>query len=225
MSVVVCSLLTVSSCFLVVVSSFVVASSLVVVSFCFSVVVSTLLVVSSFVVVSLCFSVGVSVGAHKNGKVIDVANALDGDGPFSPERAGGLPSGALMKLCFSGKYTQAEVGKMINGNGGFNAYVGTNDMRDLVKMAETDENAKLVMDAFHYQLAKEIGAMAVVLGGKVDQIILTGGIAYNAITQEYFKDTVSFLAPITIYPGEDELLALAQGAIRVMSGEEEAMKY
>ena len=158
---------------------------------------------------------GVSVGAHKNGKVIDVANALDGDGPFSPERSGGLPSGALMKLCFSGKYTQAEVSKMINGNGGFNAYVGTND----------NEKAQLVMDAFHYQLAKEIGAMAVVLGGKIDQIILTGGIAYNAITQEYFKNAVSFLAPITIYPGEDELLALAQGALRVMSGEEKAMTY
>ena len=168
---------------------------------------------------------GVSVGAHKNGKVIDVANALDGDGPFSPERSGGLPSGALMKLCFSGKYTQAEVSKMINGNGGFNAYVGTNDMRDLVKMAKDDEKAQLVMDAFHYQLAKEIGAMAVVLGGKIDQIILTGGIAYNAITQEYFKNAVSFLAPITIYPGEDELLALAQGALRVMSGEEKAMTY
>ncbi|WP_302626286.1 butyrate kinase [uncultured Eubacterium sp.] len=168
---------------------------------------------------------GVSVGAHKHGKVVDVANALDGDGPFSPERSGGLPSGALMKLCFSGKYTQAEVGKMINGNGGFNAYVGTNDMRDLVKMAETDDKAKLVLDAFHYQLAKEIGSMAVVLDGKVDQIILTGGIAYNAITQNYFKDTVSFLAPVTVYPGEDELLALAQGAIRVMNGEEEAMKY
>lgn len=168
---------------------------------------------------------GVSVGAHKNGKVVDVANALDGDGPFSPERAGGLPSGALMKLCFSGKYTQAEVGKMINGNGGFNAYVGTNDMRDLVKMAETDDNAKLVMDAFHYQLVKEIGAMAVVLGGKVDQIILTGGIAYNAITQNTMKESVEWIAPVTVYPGEDELLALAQGAIRVMSGEEEAMKY
>ena len=160
---------------------------------------------------------GVSVGAHKQGKVIDVANALDGDGPFSPERSGGLPSGALMKVCFSGKYTQAEVGKMINGNGGFNAYVGTNDMRD--------EQAKLVMEAFHYQLAKEIGAMAVVLGGKVDQIILTGGIAYNQVTQDYFKNTVGFLAPITIYPGEDELLALAQGALRVMSGEEPAKIY
>ena len=168
---------------------------------------------------------GVSVGAHKNGKVVDVANALDGDGPFSPERSGGLPSGSLMKACFSGKYTQAEVGKMLNGNGGFNAYVGTNDMRDLVKMAEKDEKAKLVMDAFHYQLEKEIGAMAVVLGGKVDQIILTGGIAYNALTQEHMKNAVEWIAPVTIYPGEDELLALAQGAIRVMSGEEEAMVY
>ncbi len=168
---------------------------------------------------------GVSVSAHKNGKVIDVANALDGDGPFSPERAGGLPSGALMKLCFSGKYTQAEIGKMINGNGGFNAYVGTNDMRDLVKMAETDANAKLVMDAFHYQLVKEIGAMAVVLGGKVDQIILTGGIAYNAITQDTMKEAVEWIAPVTVYPGEDELLALAQGALRVMNNEEKAMEY
>ena len=168
---------------------------------------------------------GVSVGAHKNGKVIDVANALDGDGPFSPERSGGLPSGALMKLCFSGKYTQAEVSKMINGNGGFNAYVGTNDMRDLVKMAKDDEKAQLVMDAFHYQLAKEIGAMAVVLGGKIDQIILTGGIAYSENTQNHMKNAVEWIAPVTIYPGEDELLALAQGALRVMKGEEEAKVY
>ena len=168
---------------------------------------------------------GVSVGAHKNGQIIDVANALDGDGPFSPERSGGLPSGSLMKLCFSGKYTQAEVSKMINGNGGFNAYVGTNDMRDLVKMAATDEKAKLVMDAFHYQIEKEIGAMSVVLGGKVDAIILTGGIAYNAITQETIKEATEWIAPITVYPGEDELLALAQGALRVMNGEESAKEY
>lgn len=169
---------------------------------------------------------GVSVGAHKNGKVVDVANALDGDGPFSPERSGGLPSGSLVKLCFSGKYTQAEVAKMINGNGGFNAYLGTNDMRDVVKLAqEGDAKAKLVMDAFHYQLCKEIGAMAVVLGGKVDQIILTGGIAYGEVTQKTMTDAVSFLAPVTIYPGEDELLALAQGALRVVNGEEKAMEY
>ena len=168
---------------------------------------------------------GVSVGAHKNGQIIDVANALDGDGPFSPERSGGLPSGQLMKVCFSGDYTEAEVGKMINGNGGFNAYLGTNDMREVVEMAKTDEKAALVRDAFHYQLAKEIGSMAVVLDGKVDQIILTGGIAYNQITCDYFKEHCGFIAPITVYPGEDELLALAQGALRVMNGEEEAKQY
>ena len=168
---------------------------------------------------------GVSVGAHKNGQIIDVANALDGDGPFSPERSGGLPSGQLMKVCFSGDYTEDEVGKMINGNGGFNAYLGTNDMREVVEMAKTDEKAALVRDAFHYQLAKEIGSMAVVLDGKVDQIILTGGIAYNQITCDYFKDHCGFIAPITVYPGEDELLALAQGALRVMNGEEEAKTY
>lgn len=169
---------------------------------------------------------GVSVGAHKHGKVVDVANALDGDGPFSPERSGGLPSGQLMKLCFSGKYTQAEVAKMISGNGGFNAYLGTNDMRDVIKMAaEGDEKAKLYEDAFHYQLCKEIGAMAVVLQGKVDQIILTGGIAYGKETQDAMKAYVEFLAPVTVYPGEDELLALAQGALRVMNGEEQAKIY
>lgn len=169
---------------------------------------------------------GVSVGAHKNGRVIDVANALDGDGPFSPERSGGLPSGALMKLCFSGEYTQAEVAKMISGNGGFNAYLGTNDMRDVIKLAkEGDKKAQLLEEAFYYQLEKEIGAMAVVLGGKVDQIILTGGIAYGKETVDHMTNACSFLAPITVYPGEDELLALAQGALRVMNGEEEAKVY
>lgn len=169
---------------------------------------------------------GVSVGAHKNGKVIDVANALDGDGPFSPERSGGLPSGALMKLCFSGEYTQAEVAKMISGNGGFNAYLGTNDMRDVIKMAkEGNQKAQLLEEAFHYQLEKEIGAMSVVLGGKVDQIILTGGIAYGQETVDHMTKACSFLAPITVYPGEDELLALAQGALRVMNGEEQAKEY
>ena len=169
---------------------------------------------------------GVSVGAHKNGKVIDVANALDGDGPFSPERSGGLPSGALMKACFSGKYTQAEVAKMINGNGGFNAYVGSNDMRDLLKMMEEgDAKAKAVIDAFHYQLCKEIGAMSVVLGGKVDQIILTGGIAYGQETVDAMTAQIGWISGITVYPGEDELLALAQGALRVMNGEEKALEY
>lgn len=169
---------------------------------------------------------GVSVGAHKNGKVIDVANALDGDGPFSPERTGGLPSGSLIRLCFSGKYTEKEVNKMICGNGGFNAYIGTNDMRDVIKMAhEGNETAKAVEDAFHYQLCKEIGAMAVVLGGKVDQIILTGGIAYGQETVDAMTSQVNWISGITVYPGEDELLALAQGALRVLTGEEQALEY
>lgn len=169
---------------------------------------------------------GVSVGAHKGGRVIDVANALDGDGPFSPERTGGLPCGSLIRLCFSGKYTQQEVTRMICGNGGFNAYLGTNDMRDVIRLAhEGNETAKAVEDAFHYQLCKEIGAMAVVLGGKVDQIILTGGIAYGQETVDAMSAQVNWISGITVYPGEDELLALAQGALRVMNGEEKAGEY
>jgi butyrate kinase len=169
---------------------------------------------------------GVSVGSHKNGRVIDVFNALDGDGAFSPERAGGLPTGGLIKLCFSGKYSEKEVYKMAVGNGGFNSYLGTNDAREVVKMAdEGNAKAKLVLDAFIFQLSKNIGAQAAVLKGKVDQIIVTGGIAYNEMITNRIKEHVDFIAPVTVYPGEDELLALAQGAIRVMNGEEEAKNY
>ncbi len=169
---------------------------------------------------------GVSVGAHQNGKVVDVFNALDGDGAFSPERAGGVPTGALVEMCFSGKYTQKEVYKKLVGNGGFNAYLGTNDMRDVAKRAEEgDEEAILVRDAFLLQVAKDIGSMACVLNGKVDQIILTGGIAYNKIVDDVLTERTGFIAPITVYPGEDELLALVQGALRVMNGEEKALEY
>ena len=169
---------------------------------------------------------GVSVGAHDHGKVVDVYNALDGDGAFSPERAGGVPSGALVKMCFSGEYTQAEVMKKLVGKGGFNAYIGSNDARDLEKLVnEGDEHAKLVQDAFYQQVAKDIGGMATVLRGKVDQIILTGGIAYSKHTCEELEKRAGFIAPFTVYAGEDELLALAQGALRVMNGEEEPMKY
>lgn len=169
---------------------------------------------------------GVSVGAHEQGRVIDVFNALDGDGAFSPERAGAVPSGALIKMCFSGEYTEKEVYKKIVGNGGFNAYVGTNDMRDVEKMVnEGDKNAEEVREAFIMQVAKNIGSMSCVLKGKVDQIIITGGIAYDKVVVSGLKDRVGFIAPITVYPGEDELLALAQGALRVMNGEEEAMTY
>ena len=168
---------------------------------------------------------GVSVGAHTGGKVVDVFNALSGDGAFSPERAGAVPPGALVDLCFSGKYTQKEVKKMLIGNGGFNAYLHTNDAREVYQKSLTDEYAKTVLDAFVYQVSKDIGAMATVLKGKVDQIILTGGIAYGEQVTSDIKDRVSFIAPVTVYPGEDELLALAQGALRVMNGEEEAKIY
>ncbi len=169
---------------------------------------------------------GVSVGAHKNGQVIDVFNALDGDGAFSPERAGGVPSGALIKMCFSGDYTQAEVYKKVVGNGGFNAYLGTNDMRNVDKMAEEgDEKAVLIRDAFILQVAKDMGSMACVLEGKVDQIIITGGIAYDKYVVDALRQKAGWIAPTTVYPGEDELLALVQGALRVMNGEEKAMTY
>lgn len=169
---------------------------------------------------------GVSVGAHKNGKVVDVNNILDGEGAFSPERAGTVPVGDLIKLCYSGKYTEKEIYKKICGNGGFNGYIGSNDMRDLMKMKEEGrQDASDLVDAFHYQIAKDAGAMAAVLDGKVDQIICTGGIAYNAFTIDELKKKLSYIAPFTVYPGEDELLALAQGALRVMNGEEQAQSY
>lgn len=169
---------------------------------------------------------GVSVGPHKKGKVVDIFNALDGDGAFSPERAGAVPSGALIKMCFSGKYTEKEVYKKICGNGGFNAYLKTNDAREVEKMIENgDREAENVYRAFIYQVAKNVGSMAAVLDGKVDQIILTGGIAYSKWVVAELTRKVSWIAPLTVYPGEDELLALAQGALRVMNGEEEPMKY
>ena len=169
---------------------------------------------------------GVSVGAHENGRVIDVFNALDGDGAFSPERAGGVPNGALIKMCFSGKYTEKEVyGKMV-GKGGFNAYLGTNDMREVTKQADGgDEKAIEAKQAFLLQVAKDIGSMACVLNGKVDQIIVTGGIAYGADVVAALKERAEWIAPFTVYPGEDELLALAQGALRVLNGEGEAKAY
>ena len=169
---------------------------------------------------------GVSVGAHEKGNVIDVFNALDGDGAFSPERAGAVPSGALVKLCYSGKYTEKEVYKKIVGGGGFNAYLNTNDMRDVEKMVEGgDKNAEEIRDAFIFQVAKNIGSMSCVLKGKVDQIIMTGGIAYDKQVIAGLKERVGFIAPVTVYPGEDELLALDQGALRVLNKEEAAKEY
>jgi len=169
---------------------------------------------------------GVSVGAHLNGRIIDVFNALDGDGAFSPERAGGAPVGALIKMCFSGQYTEKEVYKKFVGNGGFNAYLGTNDMRDVEKMVnEGDAKATEVRDAFIFQVSKDIGSMAAVLKGKVDAIVVTGGIAYDKGVVAGLKEACEWIAPFTVYPGEDELGALVQGGLRVLNGEEEAKVY
>lgn len=169
---------------------------------------------------------GVSVGAHKDGKVIDVNNALDGEGPFSPERAGTVPAGQLLRMCYSGEFTEKEIYTKIVGKGGYVAYLNTNDARDVLKLMEAgDKNAELYFNAFIYQVSKSIGEMSAVLKGKVDRIILTGGIAYSEKVEEEIKKRIGWISEITVYPGEDELLALAQGALRVLNGEEEVKEY
>ncbi len=163
---------------------------------------------------------GISVGAHCKGKVIDVNQALDGDGPFSPERSGSLPMGEFAKICFSGKYTLTEVQKMITGKGGYVAYLGSNDAYAVQKQAEAgDEKAALIQDAMAYQVAKEIGAAAAVLKGNVDAILLTGGIAHSKYFDDFIKSHVEFIAPVFVYPGEDEMKALAMNGLSVISGE------
>ncbi len=169
---------------------------------------------------------GISVGVHKKGSIIDVNNVLDGDGPFSPERAGGLPVGSLIDLCYSGKYTREELRKKIVGNGGLVAYLGTNDGREVRKMIESgDKQAKLVYRAMAYQASKEIGAGATVLMGDVNAIVLTGGLAYDKMLVEWIKERVCFIARVMVYPGEFEMTALAQGVIRVFNGQEEEKTY
>ena len=164
---------------------------------------------------------GVSVGAHQKGKVIDVNNALNGSGPFSPERVGTAQSFALIDLCFDGKYTQQEIKKMLVGNGGLMAHLGTNDAMEVEKRALSgqDPQAKLVYDAMAYNVAKEIGAMCAVLKGNVDGILITGGIAYDKLFVKYIQEMVESFAPVYAYPGEDELGALAQNGLRVLNGE------
>ena len=169
---------------------------------------------------------GISVTAHRMGKMVDSNDIANGDGPMAPTRCGQLPVKDVVTMCYSGKYTEKEVYKKICGNGGLNAYLHTNDFRDMQKMAEEgDEYAALVRDAFFYQISKDAGAMAAVLNGKVDQIILTGGIAYAPVTRKMLEEKLGWIAPFTVYPGEDELLALAQGGLRVIRGEEAAKEY
>ena len=164
---------------------------------------------------------GVSVGAHHFGKVIDVNCALGGNGPFSPERVGTVSATGLMNLCFSGKYTKQEVKRMLVGNGGLMAHLGLNDAYQVEQRAESgkDPHAALIYDAMAYNVAKEIGAMATVLKGKVDAILLTGGIAYGKGFCKYIEDMVGFIAPVKVYAGEDELGALASSGLRVLNGE------
>ena len=169
---------------------------------------------------------GISVGVHQGGKIIDVNNCVSGTGTFSPERAGTLPAGELAKLCFSGEYTEYEVQKMINGKGGLMAHLGMNQAHHIVdKIVAGDTKAGLVLDAMAYNIAKEIGAAATVLKGKVDAICLTGGIAYNDYVCERVIERIDFIAPIKRYPGEDEMGALASNVLRVLNGEEECKDY
>ena len=169
---------------------------------------------------------GVSVGIHSKGRVIDVNDALRGEGPFSPERSGGLPAASVVDACFSGKYTEKQIRKMISGEGGVVSYLGTNSFMDVEnRVNEGDPEAILISDAFAYQLAKEIGAMATVVSGKVDAIIITGGIAYNKDLMEKVKSKVEFIAPVSVYPGEDEMGALAGNGLAILNGTDEVKFY
>jgi butyrate kinase len=169
---------------------------------------------------------GITVGAHSKGRIIDVNNGLNGDGPYSPERAGSLPVGQLVDLCFSGTMSRADIHKLIKGKGGLVAYLGTNNAVEVEdRIASGDAHAKLVYDGMAYQIAKEIGAMATVLSGKVDVILLTGGVAYSDYLTELIRERVSFIAPVLVYPGEDEMMALAFNGLLIYTGEITAAEY
>lgn len=169
---------------------------------------------------------GISVGAHQSGKVIDVNNALNGEGPFSPERTGTLPAGQLVELCFSGRYEKKEVMKMLKGKGGYMAYLGTADGREVEQRVESgDKEAELIFDAMAYQVAKEIGALATVMKGRLDGIILTGGLAYSSRMVDMIKERVEFISKVFVQPGEGEIEALRDSALRILRGETEAQQY
>jgi len=169
---------------------------------------------------------GISVGAHAKGRVIDVNNGLNGDGPMSPERSGGLPVGQLVELCFSGKFSKAEILKKIKGKGGLCAYLETNDAIQIEKrIADGDDYAKLIYSAMSYQVAKEIGALSTVLKGKVDGILLTGGLAYGSMITDDITERVAHLGPVKVYPGEGEMDALAMNAYLVLNNEIQVKEY
>jgi len=169
---------------------------------------------------------GISVAAHRQGRVVDVNNALDGEGPFSPERAGTLPAGELINLCFSGRFTRDELQKQVTGRAGLAAHLGSTDILDILdRINKGDEQARLILDAMIYNVAKAIGSEAVVLQGKVDAIVFTGGIAYSEYVISKLKSYVSFLGNVEVYPGEDEMGALAMNALDALKGELSVKAY
>lgn len=169
---------------------------------------------------------GISIGAHRRGRCVDVNNAFDGEGPFSPERAGSLPPGALIDLCFSGRYTREQLKRRISGNAGLAAHLGVTDVKAIVESIEAgDEKARLVVDGMIHSIARWIGGAAAALRGRVDAILLTGGVAYSEYVTSRLSEYISFIAPIHIYPGENEMLALASNGLAALRGEIEIKEY
>lgn len=170
---------------------------------------------------------GISVGAHRKGNVVDVNNALNGEGPFTPERSGTLPAGPLMNACFSGKYTKKQIDKMLKGEGGFVAYLGTNDALTVEnEVRGGNKEWEVVYRAMAYQVAKEIGGLAAAsFNMNVDGILITGGMAYDKLFCSIVTEHVGKIAPVTVYPGEDEMAALATNGLRVLNGDTQAMEY
>ncbi len=168
---------------------------------------------------------GISVAAHREGRIVDTSNANE-SGPFSPERAGTLPVGDLVKLCFSGKHTERELIRKLVSEGGLVAYLGTKDVGEVERRIEQgDPVARLVYEAMAYQVAKEIGAMAVVLHGRVDGVVITGPLAHSGMLVGWIRERVGWMAPVLLFPGGEEMRALAAAALRVLRGEEEARVY
>ena len=169
---------------------------------------------------------GISIAAHEHGRAVDANNALDGEGPFSPERAGSLPAADLIRLCYSGKYTEKQLLKRIAGQAGLNALLGTNDVKEVIRRIEQgDQQAELVLNAMLYHVAKAIAAQSAVLCGQIDAILLTGGLAYSGYVVSRLRKRIGFLAPIRIYPGQDEMSALASNALAVLQGKRQAKVY
>lgn len=168
---------------------------------------------------------GISIGAHHHGRVIDVNNPLDGEGPLSPERAGVLPSRVMYRVMAEHHHDPQAVQRVLVGKGGMVSLVGSNDMREIMRRAQTEPEVNLAVDAMIYQIAKEIGSMATVLSGHVDQILITGGLAHDPVLIERLRPKIDWIAKISVYPGEDELGALARGALRYLRGEEKLQTY